>query len=197
MSQQAINKTNGTADKPVKSGSIKVAPGAIIPVDCELKGDITIGSRTIVHPKARIIAEAGPIIIGEANLIEERVEILNVNPLSFDGLPQQNQTVMIIGNQNVFEVSSKCEALNIGDNNIIECKAHVGRNMELSNGCIVGAMCSVNTAERLPENTVIFGGDCNRRVQQERPPPQSLQLDFLTKILPNYHHLRKAGRVAK
>ena len=48
--------------------------------------------------------------------------------------------------------------------------AHVGRNMELSNGCIVGAMCSVNTAERLPENTVIFGGDCNRRVQQERPP---------------------------
>lgn len=42
--------------------------------------------------------------------------------------------------------------------------------MELSNGCIVGAMCSVNTAERLPENTVIFGGDCNRRVQQERPP---------------------------
>jgi len=30
-----------------------------------------------VHPKARIIAEAGPIIIGEGNLIEERCEIIN------------------------------------------------------------------------------------------------------------------------
>jgi len=30
-----------------------------------------------VHPKARIIAEGGPIIIGEGNLIEERCEIIN------------------------------------------------------------------------------------------------------------------------
>lgn len=31
----------------------------------------------MVHPKARIIAEAGPIIIGEGNLIEEQVLIIN------------------------------------------------------------------------------------------------------------------------
>jgi len=30
-----------------------------------------------VHPKARIIADAGPIVIGEGNLIEERCEIIN------------------------------------------------------------------------------------------------------------------------
>ena len=30
-----------------------------------------------MHPKARIIAEAGPIIIGEGNLIEEQCEIIN------------------------------------------------------------------------------------------------------------------------
>jgi len=36
-----------------------------------------VGSRTVVHPKARIIAEAGLIIIGEGNLIEERCEIIN------------------------------------------------------------------------------------------------------------------------
>lgn len=35
------------------------------------------GARTVVHPKARIIAEAGPIIIGEGNLIEEQVLIIN------------------------------------------------------------------------------------------------------------------------
>ena len=31
----------------------------------------------MVHPKARIIAEGGPIVIGESNLIEEQVLIIN------------------------------------------------------------------------------------------------------------------------
>ena len=35
------------------------------------------GPRTVIHPKARIIAEAGPIVIGEGNLIEEQALIIN------------------------------------------------------------------------------------------------------------------------
>lgn len=35
------------------------------------------GPRTVIHPKAKIIAEAGPIIIGENNLIEEQCIIAN------------------------------------------------------------------------------------------------------------------------
>jgi len=31
----------------------------------------------VIHPKARIIAEAGPIVIGEGNLIEEQALIIN------------------------------------------------------------------------------------------------------------------------
>lgn len=86
------------------------------------------GTRSVIHPKVRIIAEAGPIIIGENNLIEERTQIinrsafrssLNYSPLQLFvrrlmlvlhyRLPKgdkesQNQTVMIIGNNNVFEV---------------------------------------------------------------------------------------------
>ncbi|VDN98403.1 unnamed protein product [Rodentolepis nana] len=50
-------------------------------------------------------------------------------------------------------------------------------------------MCSLTAPEQLPENTMIYGEDCQRRVASERPMPQSLQLDFLSKILPNYHHL--------
>ena len=35
------------------------------------------GSRTVIHPKARIIAEDGPIYIGENNIVEELVQIIN------------------------------------------------------------------------------------------------------------------------
>lgn len=45
--------------------------------EADYYGDITIGARTVIHPKARIIAEAGPIIIGEGNLIEEQAQIIN------------------------------------------------------------------------------------------------------------------------
>jgi len=31
----------------------------------------------VIHPKAKIIAEAGPIIIGENNIIEELACIIN------------------------------------------------------------------------------------------------------------------------
>jgi dynactin-6 len=57
--------------------SVKIAPGAMVCNECELHGDITIGSMTVIHPKASIIAEAGPIIIGECNIVEEQARIIN------------------------------------------------------------------------------------------------------------------------
>ncbi|XP_043416665.1 dynactin subunit 6 isoform X4 [Prionailurus bengalensis] len=108
-------------------GSVKIAPGAVVCVESEIRGDVTIDS----------------------------------------------------------------QAMKMGDNNVIESKAYVGRNVILTSGCIIGACCNLNTFEVIPENTVIYGADCLRRVQTERPQPQTLQLDFLMKILPNYHHLKK------
>lgn len=178
--------------------SLKVAAGAVVVSECELHGDITIGSRTVVHPKARIIAEGGPIIIGEGNLIEERCEIINSWPAGDESVGAsevgRQQRVMIIGNNNVFEVGCCSKSLKIGDNNILECKAHLGSEAELGNGCIIGTMCSLTSRETLPDNTVVHGAHCERRLQLERPPPQALQLDFLTKILPNYHHLKKPNQ---
>ncbi|KAJ8000545.1 hypothetical protein DPEC_G00181220 [Dallia pectoralis] len=180
------------SDKQSGQKSAKIAAGAVVCVESEIKGDVTIGARTVVHPKACIIAEAGPIVIGEGNLIEEQAVIINSFPENItpdsEGVEPK---VMTIGVNNVFEVGCVSEALKIGDNNVIESKANLGRNVILTSGCIIGACCQVNTCEVIPENTVIYGSGCQRRVQTERPQPQTLQLDFLMKILPNYHHLKK------
>ncbi|KAL8558283.1 Dynactin subunit 6 [Nucella lapillus] len=173
-------------------GPVKIAPGAVVCDECELIGDITIGARTVIHPKARIIAEAGPVIIGEFNIMEELVHITNRFPEGEE--ERRNSQVMIIGNNNVFEVGAQIDAVKVGDHNVIESKAYVGPQVELSSGCIIGAACHVTTGERLPENTVIYGAKCHRRIQRERPPAQNLQIDFLTKILPNYHYLKKVTK---
>uniref|UniRef100_A0A8K9WR89 Dynactin subunit 6 n=1 Tax=Oncorhynchus mykiss TaxID=8022 RepID=A0A8K9WR89_ONCMY len=155
---------------------MEIHSGSVVCVESEIRGDVTIGPRTVVHPKARIIAEAGPIIIGEGNLIEEQALIINSYPENImpdtEGVEPKTMT---IGINNVFEVGC----------------ADLGKNVILTSGCIVGACCQVNTCEVIPENTVIYGSNCMRRVQTERPQPQTLQLDFLMKILPNYHHMKK------
>lgn len=57
--------------------NIKIAAGAVVCEESKLRGDITIGNNTIIHPCAVINADSGPIIIGNNCLIEEQVEINN------------------------------------------------------------------------------------------------------------------------
>ncbi|XP_037776437.1 dynactin subunit 6-like [Penaeus monodon] len=169
--------------------NVKVTPGAVVCLEADYQGEITIGARTVIHPKARIIAEAGPIIIGEGNLIEEQAQIINRLPEGTE--PGEEPQVMVIGNSNVFEVDSYCQATKVGDNNVLEAKCHVGPGVELTRGCVIGSLCSITCPQVVSENTVIYGDELHRRNQSEKPAPQGLQLDFLMKILPNYHHLIK------
>merc|ERR1712198_619294 len=94
--------------------NVKVTPGAVVCLEADYLGDVTIGARTVIHPKARIIAAAGPIIIGEGNLIEEQAQIINRLPEGAE--PGEEPQVMVIGNSNVFEVDSYCQASKVGDN---------------------------------------------------------------------------------
>ncbi|GFT20609.1 dynactin subunit 6 [Nephila pilipes] len=121
---------------------------------------------------------------------KEQVKIINKSK----NKDSDSQTPMVIGANNVFEVGAHVESLKIGDNNVLESKCTVGKYTQLTSGCVIGAKCELTCNEIIPENTVIYGSNCERRLQAEKPAPQTLQLDFLTKILPNYHHLRKPTR---
>ncbi|KAK6617194.1 hypothetical protein RUM44_005525 [Polyplax serrata] len=175
------------------SDSLKVQPkrdvnlglNCIICEDTTIEGDVTIGNGTIVHPRACIIAEAGPIVIGEHNLIEDKAMIINSGESN-----SGSTSVMIIGNYNVFEVGSRCESLKIGDYNVLEAKSVVGRQVVLSNHCIVGAGCTVTHPKILDENSAFYGPNCSLRLSKSNQT-HLLQMDFLRKLLPNYHYLVK------
>jgi dynactin-6 len=70
-----------------------ISTEAVVCQDAELIGDVTIGARTVVHPKAIVNAKGGPIIIGEDNVLEEQIEIVN-----------NSAEPMVIGSFNLFEV---------------------------------------------------------------------------------------------
>ncbi|KAL2731521.1 dynactin subunit 6 [Vespula maculifrons] len=184
-----LNMTSNMSSSMGRRSNLKIASGAVICDESILKGDITIGKGTVVHPRASILAEAGPIIIGEGNIIEEMATIANRLP---PDAPESTMIpVQIVGNYNVFEVDCICEAHKVGDNNILETKAHISKDVELTNGCVIGTACSLIEPETVPENTVIYGSRCQRREMNDKPFPQVGQLDYLMRVLPNYHHLRK------
>lgn len=159
---------------------IRIAAGSVVCSEhTQIIGEVSIGSKTIVHPTAIIHAKNGPIMIGECNLIEERAMIVN-----------NSTQPMMIGSYNVFEVGCQSEAPAVGDSNVLEYKCYVGPKTFVSRGCVIGSKCSVNTDEVLPVNTVIYGSSCKRRIQGSDPSPQPFQLDFLIKVLPNYQKIQ-------
>ncbi|KAG5670911.1 hypothetical protein PVAND_001140 [Polypedilum vanderplanki] len=176
---------------------IKVMPKAVVCEDSTIKGDVTICSGSVIHPSAQIIAESGPIIIGENCIIEEYAKIIHRIPPDHK-LAQEKNHVLVIGANNLFEVGSTVEALKIGEKNIFECKSYVSSNVTISSGCVIGAGCHVVGEQHLPENTVIFGKNCQQREALDKVSgSHMLQLDFLRKVLPNYHHLRKPCDIKK
>ncbi|OTF69640.1 hypothetical protein BLA29_006852 [Euroglyphus maynei] len=166
----------------INKETVKISYSSIICTEhTRIEGDVTIGLKNVIHPTAKIIAECGPIIIGDYNLIEENVCIINKTP----GI------TMMIGNHNVFEVGANIQTPQIGDHNVMESKCNVESSTRITNGCVIGAMCNINYDEILPENTVIYGSKCERRLQHEKPSVQLSQIEFLGKILPNYQRIEK------
>jgi hypothetical protein len=67
----------------------------------------TVGSGTVVHPTAVIKAEAGPIVIGGLNIIEEHTQILHLSNATSNHTDVITGSTMTIGSHNMFEVGSR------------------------------------------------------------------------------------------
>lgn len=56
---------------------VRIGQGAMVCKEIKIKGQVSFGASTIIHPGVTLIAEAGPIEIGENNIIEEYVNIIH------------------------------------------------------------------------------------------------------------------------
>ncbi|CAE6363921.1 unnamed protein product [Rhizoctonia solani] len=180
---------------------------AVVCLDADLKGDVTIGSGmsnlaslkyglnallcgpvgTVVHPKATIFAMAGPIIIGAGCIIEEAVIIVN-----------RRKEVMRIGDSNLLEIGCRVESPSIGDMNTIGARSRIHHTVRLRNYCVIGAGCMVVPSEDevLEDFTVIYGPTAERRTWSGRGKIQEADLrqkhvEYLREMLPKFNRLRR------
>ncbi|KAJ3194834.1 Dynactin subunit 6 [Irineochytrium annulatum] len=154
---------------------------SVICDEAEIKGAVSLGENNIIHPKCRIVSEGGgPIRIGNSNIVEENVSIIN-----------WSAEPMTIGNGNVFEVGSFFEGTKVGNGCTLEAKA---AGSSLGDNCVVGAKCTTQKDESVPDNTVIYGSAHERRLQTKPSKAQTVlhtrHLEYLREVLQKYHSLK-------
>ncbi|KAF9971762.1 hypothetical protein BGZ73_005215 [Actinomortierella ambigua] len=168
---------------PNPKQKLTISPRSLVCQDNDLRGEIYVGAGTVLHPQCKVHAIGGPIMFGSGNIVEENAIIIN-----------RGTEALIIGDNNVFEVGSIMEGSKIGSRNTLEVKAHVKRGTWVGDDCVIGAVCSTNENEMLPDRTIIYGARNNRRVASGSRDAQmavhARHLEYLMGILPKYNHRR-------
>lgn len=150
------------------SSKVKIAPTAIVCQEAVLKGDITVGEHTVIHPNCHILATGGPIVIGNGNVIEETVciENMDLEVGAHDPAP-----VMTIGNGNIICTGSSIHARLIGNDNLFESKSVASINSVIGSATVIGARVRIPPGVLVQDNQIIVrhpdGGDAHiQRVQK-------------------------------
>lgn len=190
--------SSAMATTPQSAGSaelrVQVHPRAMVAADTELRGRITVGAGTVVHPRARIDASRGAIVLGDNCLVEERACLVS------------GDRGMRIGDGNVFRVACHVASPHIGNCNVLEAGCRVPDTVSLGHFCVIGAGCQVprdygdqqphgDSEVTLRERTVIYGRDADEHTWSGHGIGQQLalhakHLQYLRDTLPTTHKLR-------
>ncbi|CAL2029595.1 hypothetical protein CAEBREN_21404 [Caenorhabditis brenneri] len=161
------------------NSGVSIASSTIVCVEAEIKGEVTIKEGCVVHPHVVFDATNGPIYVGENNIFEEFAVIKN----NSDGQP------MIIGDSNIFQVHSKCSAKYVGSRNVIGVHAVLEDGCSVSDDCSVAPKSRIYSRQNLEPSVAVYGTSNAHRTTTTPNLTPTLQLEFLRKILPSYHHL--------
>lgn len=54
--------------------------------------------------------------------------------------------------------------------NILILLGYIGPGIKLGVGCVIGAGCRLTLPETLPDNTLVYGKNCIRKIISDKPP---------------------------
>ncbi|KAI9101954.1 trimeric LpxA-like protein [Phlyctochytrium arcticum] len=150
--------------------------------------NVTFGEGNVVHPRCRIMSEGGgPIILGDRNIIEEGVTIVN-----------RSAEALIIGNMNLFSIYSQFEGKSVGNGCILEARAQVAQDCSVGDNCIIGVKCATGPGESIPPSTALYGNPISRRALASSSSVthnhlHNQHLAYLVEVLPKFLHTRPAA----
>ncbi|EFX01157.1 transferase hexapeptide domain containing protein [Grosmannia clavigera kw1407] len=147
---------------------------------------VTFASDSVVHPRARLDARAGPLNIGRRCIIEERAT-LGGGPPSERGA----STTVTLQDCVSVETGAQVEAgATIGSGTVVGARSIVGRGAVIGQYCTLAPRSVIAPGTRLPDYSVVFGNGRRRRddrpaAAESRQRLQTRRIEVLRKLIPN------------
>ncbi|KAE9373454.1 trimeric LpxA-like protein [Stipitochalara longipes BDJ] len=179
------SKRASTMPAPPKP-PISLASSLIIAEHASLTGTnlITLGSNTVVHPRARFNSAYAPITVGSNCIVCERSSI----GFHSEAAADERQGV-VIENSVVIEVGAVVEAKTVGEGTVIEVQAKIGKGAVLGKHCKIGPLCEINEGEVVPDFTVVYGTGMRRLdssgVEDLKLKMVARQIEVLKRLIPS------------
>ncbi|SOV13695.1 dynactin subunit 6, putative [Plasmodium sp. gorilla clade G2] len=140
--------------------------------DLHKNKNIIIGNRNIIFPSCQIKSDKAKIIIGENNLFEDLVTIIN-----------NTSTDMYIGSYNIFRSGSYIyNTMNIGDRNCFDykcniIKSNIGSHTFIGINMLIDKKSKLRNHHKIVDNVVIY---LNSQIIQ----------DNMREIISRYNHIK-------
>ncbi|KAF3761606.1 trimeric LpxA-like protein [Cryphonectria parasitica EP155] len=170
---------------PVRfSSSLVIADSAI------LTGTHTITLRTesLVHPRAKIESQIGPIDVGKRCIVQERT---HVGAAGSVGVAADEAQGVTIYDYCTVQAGAVVEAGGtvVGEGTLVGVGARVGRGARIGNWCTISPRTIVPPGTQIDDFTVVFSNGQQRRdrrdVKDIRKRQQIRQLEVLQKLIPS------------
>ena len=123
-----------------------IHPDAFIHPEAFVCGDVTLGSRASVWPKAVLRGDSAPIIIGESSNVQDGV-VIHVDP----GLPCTIGARVAIGHRAIVHGAT------VEDECLIAMGAIVLNRVVVGRGSLVGAGAVCSEGMQIPPNSLVLG----------------------------------------
>ena len=123
-----------------------IHPDAFIHPEAFVCGDVTLGSRASVWPKAVLRGDSAPIIIGESSNVQDGV-VIHVDP----GLPCTIGARVAIGHRAIVHGAT------VEDDCLIAMGAIVLNRVAVGRGSLIGAGAVCSEGMQIPPNSLVLG----------------------------------------
>ncbi|CAN9177876.1 unnamed protein product [Alternaria alternata] len=195
-----------------KPSSIFLDSTVLIAQHAQITGThpVTIGPNTVLHPHSKLSSAVAPVVLGEGCVVFERAKVgvgmgdeegkrgSMAPPAARSSAHMRVESMRsegtVLGRNVVVDSGAVVEAAEVGEGSVIEVGAVVGRGTIIGKFCTVTASSVIPPYIRLPDYTVVFGGNQRRvdRTLQLRPEildvkmaVHAKQLDMFRKLIPN------------
>ncbi|OAA62687.1 transferase hexapeptide domain containing protein [Niveomyces insectorum RCEF 264] len=149
---------------------------------------VTVSGDAVVHPRARLDAQAGPVNIGRRCIVAERAVVGGATG-SPESTTAPEGSVTLADYVSVETGAAVAAGAVVGQGSVVQARSLVGAGAVIGRYCTLAPRTVIPPGTRVPDFTVVYGGGGQQRrdrrpaVAEARHREQARKIEVLRKLI--------------